>query len=75
MVKLPNQSTCLKKRPKKIPALFPARRIEHWVFMASFTIPGYHRLGQKFATSYLRCDVVGLGGIENVRWIHMPRLS
>jgi len=48
-----------------------ADRIEHWIFMASFTILGITGLVQKFASSPISQAVVrGLGGIENTRLIH-----
>ena len=51
---------------------FPlARRIEHWVMMASFTILALTGLPQKFPSSPISIAFVGtLGGIENLRWIH-----
>src|SRR5512138_1613980 len=51
---------------------FPlARRIEHWVMMASFTILALTGLPQKFPSSPVSIAFVGiLGGIENLRWVH-----
>src|SRR5512138_3936320 len=51
---------------------FPlARRIEHWVMMASFTILALTGLPQKFPSSPVSIAFVGiLGGIENLRTIH-----
>src|SRR5512138_510565 len=51
---------------------FPlARRIEHWVMMASFTILALTGLPQKFSSAALSIAFVGiLGGIENLRWVH-----
>jgi formate dehydrogenase gamma subunit len=48
-----------------------ASRIEHWVFMLSFTILGFTGLVQKFPdNSFSQGFVQMLGGIENVRLIH-----
>lgn len=48
-----------------------AKRIEHWVFMASFTILGITGLVQKYATSPISRSIVDfLGGIEANRQIH-----
>ncbi len=48
-----------------------AKRIEHWIFMLSFTALGLTGLVQKFAESSLSVSIVGaLGGIENTRTIH-----
>jgi formate dehydrogenase gamma subunit len=51
---------------------FPlARRIEHWVMMASFTILGLTGIPQKFSTSNISISVIQvLGGIEVLRIIH-----
>lgn len=51
---------------------FPlARRIEHWVMMASFVILGLTGLPQKFSSAPLSIAFVGiLGGIETLRTIH-----
>lgn len=51
---------------------FPlARRIEHWVMMASFTLLGLTGLPQKFPGSPISIGFVNiLGGIESVRAIH-----
>ena len=46
-------------------------RLEHWVFMASFTILGLTGLVQKYAKTALAKDIIGaLGGIETTRIIH-----
>lgn len=46
-------------------------RIEHWLFMASFTILGFTGLIQKFSTQPIAQFFVHLlGGIENTRVIH-----
>jgi len=51
---------------------FPlARRIEHWVMMASFVLLGLTGLPQKFSSSPISIAFVGmLGGIEALRTIH-----
>jgi formate dehydrogenase gamma subunit len=51
---------------------FPlARRIEHWVMMASFVILALTGLPQKFSSAPVSIAFVGiLGGIENLRSIH-----
>ncbi len=47
------------------------KRIEHWVFMASFTTLGLTGLIQKFASSPVSETLIGmLGGIETTRVIH-----
>jgi formate dehydrogenase gamma subunit len=47
------------------------QRIEHWVFMASFSILGLTGLVQKYATARLSESIIaGLGGIEQTRQIH-----
>jgi formate dehydrogenase gamma subunit len=46
-------------------------RIEHWVFMVSFTTLGITGLVQKYSASPLsQAIVTGLGGIESTRLIH-----
>ncbi len=48
-----------------------ASRIEHWVFMASFTTLAITGLVQKFAQNPVSTGIVrALGGIENTRTIH-----
>ncbi|UCH59730.1 MAG: cytochrome b/b6 domain-containing protein [Anaerolineales bacterium] len=48
-----------------------AKRIEHWIFMLSFTALGLTGLVQKYAEAPLSISIVaGLGGIENTRTIH-----
>ena len=51
---------------------FPlARRIEHWVMMASFVLLGLTGLPQKFSSAPVSIAFVGmLGGIESLRTIH-----
>jgi formate dehydrogenase gamma subunit len=51
---------------------FPlARRIEHWVMMASFVLLALTGLPQKFSSSPISIAFVGmLGGIEALRTIH-----
>jgi cytochrome b subunit of formate dehydrogenase len=51
---------------------FPlARRIEHWVMMASFVTLGLTGIPQKFSSSGISISVIGaLGGIETLRSIH-----
>jgi cytochrome b subunit of formate dehydrogenase len=51
---------------------FPlARRIEHWVMMASFVTLGLTGIPQKFSSSSISISVIGaLGGIETLRSIH-----
>lgn len=47
------------------------QRVEHWLFMASFTTLGVTGLVQKFASSTISKAIVNaLGGIENTRLIH-----
>jgi len=47
------------------------KRIEHWVFMASFTTLGLTGLIQKYANSPVSDTIMGiLGGIETTRIIH-----
>ena len=47
------------------------QRIEHWVFMASFTTLGITGLVQKYAASPIsQAIVTSLGGVENTRLIH-----
>ena len=46
-------------------------RIEHWLFMISFTTLGITGLVQKFATQPISQSIINLlGGIENTRTIH-----
>lgn len=51
---------------------FPlARRIEHWVMMASFVTLGLTGIPQKFSSSSISIAVIGaLSGIETLRNIH-----
>jgi cytochrome b subunit of formate dehydrogenase len=51
---------------------FPlARRIEHWIMMASFVTLGLTGIPQKFSSSSISSAVIGiLGGIETLRSIH-----
>jgi formate dehydrogenase gamma subunit len=51
---------------------FPVpQRIEHWLFVISFTTLAITGLAQKFASAGLAEWIIGgLGGIENVRVIH-----
>jgi len=49
----------------------PLHRLEHWVFMASFTILAITGLAQRFAKIPLSQTIVkALGGIETTRQIH-----
>ena len=46
-------------------------RIEHWLFMLSFTLLGVTGLSQKFAVNPIAQSIIRLfGGIENIRTIH-----
>ena len=46
-------------------------KIEHWIFMASFSILGLTGLLQRYAASPVSQAIIeGLGGIENMRFIH-----
>jgi formate dehydrogenase gamma subunit len=46
-------------------------KIEHWIFMASFTILGFTGLLQRYAATPVSQSIIeGLGGIENMRFIH-----
>ena len=46
-------------------------RIEHWVFMASFSVLGFTGLIQKFAASPISQALIEtMGGVETVRIIH-----
>lgn len=48
-----------------------AHRIEHWVFMASFTLLGLTGLVQKYASNPVSVGIItALGGIEATRQIH-----
>lgn len=48
-----------------------SQRVEHFVFLLSFTILGFTGLIQKFSTNQLSDSLILiLGGIENVRIIH-----
>ncbi len=51
---------------------FPLQyRLEHWVFMLTFTILAITGLVQKYAASSISKSIIGmLGGIENTRSIH-----
>ena len=47
------------------------KRIEHWIFMASFSILGLTGLVQRYAESPISQSIISLmGGIETVRIIH-----
>ena len=47
------------------------QRVEHWIFMASFTVLGITGLAQKFSSSPISEAIIhSLGGIENTRLIH-----
>lgn len=46
-------------------------RVEHWLFMATFTTLGITGLVQKFATAPISIWFIDLlGGIENIRFVH-----
>jgi cytochrome b subunit of formate dehydrogenase len=48
-----------------------AHRIEHWVFMLSFTTLAFTGLSQKFSNNNLSVALIGvLGGIDTTRLIH-----
>jgi len=48
-----------------------ASRIEHWVFITSFSLLGLTGLAQKYATSQISIALIAaLGGIESTRIIH-----
>lgn len=48
-----------------------AHRLEHWVFVLSFTALAITGLAQKYASSPIAIGIIGaIGGIENTRTIH-----
>jgi cytochrome b subunit of formate dehydrogenase len=59
------------KKEKKYPRFSIAQRIEHIIFLSSFTVLGFTGLPQKFANSPGGLAILNmLGGIYNVRLIH-----
>lgn len=58
-------------QPQKILRFTLYHRIEHWVFMASFTILGLTGLVQRYSeNTFSVWFVTTLGGLDNVRWVH-----